>query len=44
MPLLFLRALDDFDELLRETPLSDPSTTEAMKSQIGVALGALDQY
>ncbi|KAM0929337.1 hypothetical protein ACQ4PT_001450 [Festuca glaucescens] len=37
-----LRALDDFDELLWESPLRDPSTAEAMKSQIGVLLGVLD--
>ncbi|KAF7091219.1 hypothetical protein CFC21_093843 [Triticum aestivum] len=37
-----LRALDDFYKLLKESPLSDPSTTEAMKRQIRVALGALD--
>lgn len=37
-----LRALDDFYKLLEESPLSDPSTTEAMKRQIRVALGALD--
>ncbi|KAM0889387.1 hypothetical protein ACQ4PT_027727 [Festuca glaucescens] len=39
---LFPRALDNFDELLRESPLRDPSTAEAMKSQIVVLLGALD--
>jgi hypothetical protein len=44
MMLLFPRALDDFDELLWELPLRDPSTAEAMKSQIGVLLGVLDQY
>uniref|UniRef100_A0A453DW98 Uncharacterized protein n=1 Tax=Aegilops tauschii subsp. strangulata TaxID=200361 RepID=A0A453DW98_AEGTS len=37
-----LRALDDFYKLLKQSPLSDPSTTEAMKLQIMVALGALD--
>ncbi|KAM0889385.1 hypothetical protein ACQ4PT_027727 [Festuca glaucescens] len=37
-----VRALDNFDELLRESPLRDPSTAEAMKSQIVVLLGALD--
>nr|BAJ84896.1 predicted protein [Hordeum vulgare subsp. vulgare] len=37
-----LRALNDFYKLLEQSPLSDPSTTEAMKRQIMVALGALD--
>jgi hypothetical protein len=40
----FPRALDIFDELLQESPLRDPSTAEAMKSEIVVLLGALDQY
>jgi hypothetical protein len=40
---LFPRASDNFDEL-RESPMRDPSTAEAMKSQIVVLLGALDQY
>ncbi|KAE8804408.1 hypothetical protein D1007_19433 [Hordeum vulgare] len=37
-----LRALNDFYKLLEQSTLSDPSTIEAMKRQIMVALGALD--
>jgi hypothetical protein len=40
---LFPRALEDFDMLLRKSVGDPSSSTEAMRSKISVALGALDR-